>query len=42
MSQSTIKVDPNNKEIKIHWFKLKKIVLGIIRRDQFLYISPQV
>ena len=31
MSQSTIKVDPDEKKIKVDWFKLKEIVLGIIR-----------
>ena len=42
MSQTTDKVDPNDKKIKIDWFNLKKIVIDTIRKDQFLYISSQV
>ena len=42
MSWTTRKIDPNDKKMKIDWFNLKKIVLGTIRGDQFLYISSQV
>ena len=42
MSQTTDKVDPNDKKIKIDRFNLKKIVIDTIRKDQFLYISSQV
>ena len=30
---------PDHNKVKINWFYLKKIVLGTIRGDQFLYIS---
>jgi len=39
MNRTTSKVDSNDKKMKINWFNLKKIVLSIIRGDQFLYIS---
>ena len=39
MSRTTDKVGSNDKNRKIDWFKLKKIILGIVRGDQFLYIS---
>ena len=39
MNQTTSKVDSDNKKMKIDWFILKKIVLGTIQEDQFLYIS---
>ena len=35
----TNKVGLNDKNRKIYWFKVKKIVLGIVQGDQFLYIS---
>ena len=38
MSQSTIKVDPDDKKMKIDGSKLKKIILGTIQGNQFLYI----
>ena len=38
MSRTTDKVGSNDKNKKIDWFKLKKIILGIVRGDQFLYI----
>ena len=38
MSWITIIVDLDDKKTKIDWFYLKKIVIGIIRGDQFLYI----
>ena len=31
-------VDPNDNKVKIDWFSLEKIVLDIVREDQFLYI----
>ena len=39
MSRTTDKVGSNDKNRKIDWFKLKKIILSIVREDQFLYIS---
>ena len=42
VNQTTTKVDLDDKRIKIDKFKLKKIVLSTIRRDQLLYIDPQV
>ena len=42
MSQTTSKMDPDNKKIKIDWFNLKKIVIDTIQGDQFLYIFSQV
>ena len=39
MSWTTNKMDSNDKNKKIDWFKLKKIILGTIRVDQFLNIS---
>ena len=39
MSWTTNKVDSNDKNRKLDWFKLKKIVLGTVRGNQFLYIS---
>ena len=42
MNQTTNKVYLDDKRMKIDKFKLKKIVIGIVRGDQFLYINPQV
>ena len=42
MSWVAIIVDPNDNKIKIDWFYLKKIVIGIVRGDQFLYIILEV
>ena len=39
MNQTTSKVDSDDKQMKIDWFILNKIVLDIVRGDQFLYIS---
>ena len=39
MSWMTNKVDSNDKNRKIDWFKLKKIVLDTIQGDPFLYVS---
>ena len=39
MNQTNIKVDPDNKKMKLDRFMVKKIILGIIRGDHFLYIS---
>ena len=30
MSQTTSKVDPDDKKMKIDWFNIKKIVIGIV------------
>ena len=42
VNQTTSKVDLNDKRMKIDKFKLKKIVLGTVRGDQFLYIDSQI
>ena len=39
MSQTTSKVDSDDKKMKIDCINLKKIVIGTIRGDQFLYIN---
>ena len=39
MSWITIIIDPDDNKVKIDWFYLKKIVIGTIQGDQFLYIS---
>ena len=39
MNQTATKMDLDDKRMKIDKFKLKKIVIGIVRGDQFLYIS---
>ena len=39
MNQITTKVDSDDKRMKTNKFELKKIVLGTVRGDQFLYIS---
>ena len=39
MNQIITKLDSYDKRMKIDKFKLKKIVLGTVRGDQFLYIS---
>ena len=38
MNQTTSKVDSDDEKMKIDKFILNKIVLGIVRGDQFLYI----
>ena len=39
MNQTNIKVDPDDKKMKLYKFVVKKIIIGIIRGDQFLYLS---
>ena len=39
MNQTNIKVDPDDKKMKLDRFMVKKIVLGTVLRDQFLYLS---
>ena len=39
MNQTTIKVDSSDKRMKIDKFMLKKIIIGKVRGDLFLYIS---
>ena len=39
MNQTATKMDLDDKRMKIDKFKLKKIIIGIVRGDQFLYIS---
>ena len=42
MNQTTSKVDFDDKRMKVDKFKLKEIVLGTVRGDQFLYIDSQI
>ena len=42
MSWVAIIVDPNDNKVKIDWFYLKKMVLGTVQGDQFLYIILEV
>ena len=37
MNQTNVKVDPDDKGMKLDRFVVKKIVLGTVRGDQFLY-----
>ena len=39
MNQTNVKVDPDDNIMKLNRFVLKKIVLGTVRGNQFLYIS---
>ena len=39
MNQTNIKVDLDDKKMKLDRFMVKKIVLGTVRGDQFLYLS---
>ena len=39
MNQTNIKVDSDDKKMKLDKFVVKKIVLNTIRGDQFLYLS---
>ena len=39
INQTNVKVDPDDKRMKLDRFVVKKIVLGTVRGDQFLYIS---
>ena len=39
MNQTNVKVDPDDKKMKLDRFVVKKIVIGTIRGDQFLYLS---
>ena len=39
MNQTNAKVDQDDKRMKLNRFVLKKIVLGTVRGNQFLYIS---
>ena len=38
VNQTTNKVKLDDKRMKMNKFELKKIVLGTVREDQFLYI----
>ena len=38
MSWVTLIMNPNHNKVKIDWFYLKKIVIGTIREDRYLYI----
>ena len=39
MNQIITKVDSDDKRMKMNKFELKKIIIGTVRGDQFLYIS---
>ena len=39
MNQTNIKVDPDDKKMKLDRFMVKKIIIGIVRRYQFLYLT---
>ena len=42
VNQTTSKANFDDKRMKVDKFKLKKIVLGTIQGDQFLYIDSQI
>ena len=42
MNLTTGKVDSDDKKMKIDQFNLKKVVLGTVQGDQFLYIDSQI
>ena len=42
VNQTISKVDLDDKRMKMDRFKLKKIVLGIVLGDQFLYIDSPI
>ena len=42
MSWVTVTMDPVDNKPKIDWIYLRKIVLGTVRGDQFLYILLEV
>ena len=39
MNQTNIKVDPDDKKMKLDRFMVKKIIIDIVQGDQFLYLS---
>ena len=39
MNQTISNVDSDDKKMKIDKFNIKKIVIGTVRGDQFLYID---
>ena len=42
VNQTTSKLNLDDKRMKIDKFELKKIVLGTVRGDPFLYIDSQI
>ena len=42
MSWVTIIMDPDDNKVKVDWFYLKKIFLGTVQGDQFMYILLEV
>ena len=42
MSWVTIIMDPDDSKVKVDKFYLKKIILGTVREDQFMYILLEV
>ena len=39
MNQKNIRVDSDDKKMKLDRFMVKKIVIGIVQGDQLLYLS---
>ena len=42
MSWVTIIIDLDDNKVKVDWFYLRKIILDLVRGDQFLYILFEV
>ena len=42
MSWVTVTMDPINNKVKIDWIYIRKIVIGTVREDQFLYILFEI
>ena len=42
VNRTTSKMDFDDKKMKVDKFKLKKIIVGTVRGDQFLYIDFQI
>ena len=42
MSWVTVTMDPIDNKVKIDWIYIRKIVIGTVREDQFLYILFEI
>ena len=42
MSLVAIIMDSDDNKVKVNWFYIRKIILGTVRGDQFLYILFEV
>ena len=42
MSWVTVTMDPIDNKVKIDWIYIRKIVIGTVRKDQFLYILFEI